>query len=68
MTRLPKTPEQDDGEKRKEQLARYLSKMSESRQVTFMRCLQQGNLKLDLEQRVKKLKKQRYYLIPKARL
>ncbi len=60
MTRLPETPEQDEGEKKRDQLARYLCKLSESRQVTFMRSLQQGSLKLDIERRVKKLKNPRY--------
>lgn len=57
MTRLPKTPMQDSEEQRRNQLANYLSKLSESRQTLFLRALTSDSLKLDIQHRINQLKR-----------
>ncbi len=59
MTRLPKTPEQTITDQKKENLARYLSDLSESRQVMFLRSLKNDTLRYDVETRLDRIKRSR---------
>lgn len=53
MTRLPKTPLQDQEDKNREQLIRYLLRQSEARQVMFLRSLSSDRLRYELESQLR---------------
>ena len=53
MTRLPRTPLQDQAEKSREELIRYLLRQSEARQVMFLRSLSSDRLRYELESQLK---------------
>ncbi|MGO0307257.1 hypothetical protein ACTL6P_11720 [Endozoicomonas acroporae] len=57
MTRLPKTPLQDQADDNREQLIRYLLRQSEARQVMFLRSLSSDRLRYELEGEIRKRKK-----------
>lgn len=52
MTRLPKTPLQDQADDNREQLIRYLLRQSEARQVMFLRSLSSNRLRYELERQL----------------
>ncbi len=58
MTRLPRTPVQQDNDQRRDRLARYLTKLSEQRQVMFMRSLKSDNLRFDIQKRIDEIRDQ----------
>ena len=53
MTRLPKTPLQDQAEKNRGELIRYLLRQSEARQVMFLRSLSSDRLRYELESQLR---------------
>ncbi len=53
MTRLPRTPLQDQAEKSREELIRYLLRQSEARQVMFLRSLSSDRLRYELESQLR---------------
>ena len=53
MTRLPKTPLQDQADENREQLIRYLLRQSEARQVMFLRSLSSNRLRYELESQLR---------------
>ena len=53
MTRLPRTPLQDQADDNREQLIRYLLRQSEARQVMFLRSLSSDRLRYELESQLK---------------
>lgn len=54
MTRLPRTPLQDQADDNRAQLIRYLLRQSEARQVMFLRSLSSDRLRYELETQLRK--------------
>ena len=52
MTRLPRTPLQDQTDDNREQLIRYLLRQSKARQVMFLRSLSGNRLRYELERQL----------------
>ncbi len=57
MTRQPCSPLSETEQASVDSMARYLSKLSESRQVMMMRCLHKNRIRMAVEDRLVELTK-----------